>query len=145
MCYTTPELKEDIEVTGLLEFHLFAATSARDTDFTVKLVDVYPDGRAYVIADGVIRARYRKSVFRPELVTPGEVNEYTINMGYTSNCFKKGHRIRFDISSSNFPAWERNMNTGNPTGEDARGIPATQIIYHQSDWASYIDLPVIDL
>jgi len=143
LCYTTPELKEDTEVTGPLELHLFAATSARDTDFTARLVDVYPDGRAYNMADGIVRARYRKSVLEPELVTPGEVNEYVINMGNSSQLFRKGHRIRLDISSSNFPLFDRNMNTGNPVGEDAQGIPAMQSIYHQSECPSYIDLPVI--
>lgn len=143
LCYTTPELEEDTEVTGPLEVHLFAATSARDTDFTAKLVDVYPDGRAYNIGEGIIRARGRKSVLKPELVNPGEVNEYRINMGTTSQLFRKGHRIRIDISSSNFPMYDRNMNTGNPIGQDAEGIPAMQTIYHQSEYASYVDLPVI--
>jgi len=143
LCYTTPVLEEDIEITGPLELHLFAATSARDTDFTAKLVDVYPGGRAYNIADGIIRARYRKSVAQPELVNPGEVNEYVINMRNTSCMFRKGHRIRIDISSSDFPRWDRNMNTGNLIGEDAQGIPAMQTIYHQPGYASYIDLPVI--
>lgn len=143
LCYTTPEVAEDTEVTGPLGLHLWAATSARDTDFTAKLVDVYPDGRAYNAADGIIRARYRKSTFEPEFITPGEVNEYTINMGNVSQLFRKGHSIRIEISSSNFPAFDRNMNTGNPLGEDAEGIPAMQTIYHQQGYASYIDLPVI--
>jgi putative CocE/NonD family hydrolase len=145
LCYTTPELKEDVEVTGPLMLHLFAATSARDTDFTAKLVDVYPDGRAYnVVCDGITRARYRKSLFAPEPVTPGEVNEYVINLEAVSQLFRKGHRIRIDVSSSCFPEYDRNMNTGNAVGEDTRGIPAMQSIYHQADYASYIDLPVIE-
>jgi putative CocE/NonD family hydrolase len=143
LCYTSPELDEDMEVTGPLALHLFASTSVRDTDFTAKLIDVYPDGRAYNVADNIVRARYRKSVFEPELVTPGEVIEYIINMGNSSQLFRKGHRIRIDISSSNFPAFDRNMNTGNPIGEDARGIPAMQTIYHQSEYPSHIALPVI--
>ncbi len=143
LCYTTPELKEDVEVTGPLEIHVFAATSARDTDFAAKVVDVYPDGRALNLAEGIKRAKGRLSESRPELVNPGEVYEYVIVMGDTSQLFRKGHRIRIDISSSNFPAVDRNMNTGNPIGEDARGIPAMQTIYHQTGYASYIDLPVI--
>jgi putative CocE/NonD family hydrolase len=144
LCYTTPELKEDIEITGPLMLHLFAATSARDTDFTAKLVDVYPDGHAYnVTCDGIIRARYRKSLFTPELVRPGEVNEYVINLEATSQLFRKGHRIRIDISSSSFPEYDRNMNTGNPIGEDAVGIAALQQLYHSREYPSYIDLPVI--
>lgn len=143
LSYTTAELGENTEVTGPLEVHLFAATSARDTDFAAKLVDVYPDGRAYNVAEGIMRARGRKSVFQPQLVDPGEVNEYVINMGNTSQLFKAGHRIRIGISSSNFPMYDRNMNTGNLIGEDAEGIPATQTVYHQPGYTSYIDLPVI--
>ncbi len=144
LCYTTPELKEDVEVTGPLKLHLFAATSVRDTDFTSKLIDVYPDGRAYnVVCDGITRARYRKSLFAPELVTPGEVNEYVINLEAVSQLFRKGHRIRLDVSSSSFPEYDRNMNTGNDVGEDTRGVPAMQTIYHQGSYASYIDLPVV--
>ncbi|MFC1535427.1 CocE/NonD family hydrolase, partial [Thermodesulfobacteriota bacterium] len=145
LCYTTSILKEDIEVTGPLELHLFASTSVRDTDFTAKLCDVHPDGRSYNVAGGIIRARYRKSYFEPELLTPGEVNEYVINMGNSSQLFRKGHRIRINLTSSNFPEFDRNMNTGNPVGEDARGIPAMQSIYHESKYPSYITLPVIPL
>ena len=132
-----------MEVTGPLEVHLYAATSASDTDFTAKLVDVYPDGRAYNIAEGIKRARGRKSIFELEPVKPGEVVEYTINLGNSSQLFRRGHCIRIDISSSNFPMYDRNMNTGNPIGEDAEGIPAMQTVYHQRGCASYIDLPVI--
>jgi len=143
LCYTTKELDEDMEVTGPLMLHLFASTSARDTDFTAKLIDVHPDGFAYNVADGMTRARYRKSILQPELLNPGEVYEYSIDMRNTSQVFGKGHRIRIDISSSNFPAADRNMNTGSPIGEDAEGIPAMQMVFHQSEYASYIDLPVI--
>jgi putative CocE/NonD family hydrolase len=145
LCYTTSELKEDIEVTGPLSLHLFASSSAVDTDFVAKLVDVYPSGYTYDIADGIIRARYRKSFVKPDLITPGEVYEYVINLGGTSNLFREGHRIRIDIASSNFPEYDRNMNTGNPPGEDAKGIIAKQSIYHNSEYASYIDLPVISI
>jgi putative CocE/NonD family hydrolase len=143
LCYTSDVLAENVEVTGELAVHLFAATSAKDTDFTAQLIDVHPDGKAYNMADGVIRARYRKSIFKPELVIPGEINEYVIRMGTTSHLFKKGHRIRLDISSSNFPAWDRNMNTGNPIGEDSEPVKATQTIHHSEEHPSYIELPVI--
>jgi putative CocE/NonD family hydrolase len=145
LCYTTTELTEDVEVTGEMEVHLYAATSARDTDFTAQLIDVRPDGRALNIADGVIRARFRKSIYRESsaLVTPGECNEYIVRMGLTSYLFKKGHRVRVDVSSSNFPAWDRNMNTGNAIGEDAVGIVAKQTVYHEPGRSSYIDLPVV--
>jgi uncharacterized protein len=119
-------------------------TSVRDTDFTARLVDVYPDGFAYnVVCGGIVRARYRKSLFQPEFVTPGEVNEYIINLGVVSQLFRQGHRIRLDISSSNFPEYDRNMNTGHLPGEDSKGIIAIQTILHDSKYPSYIDLPVI--
>jgi putative CocE/NonD family hydrolase len=143
LCYTTPALKEDLQITGPLKLHFFAATSASDTDFTAKLVDVCPDGHSYNTAEGITRARFRKSVFAPEPVNPGEVIEYNIDLIATSQLFRRGHRIRLDITSSNFPAFDRNMNTGNPTGEDKGGIPATQNIFHQSSYVSYIDLPII--
>jgi hypothetical protein len=144
LCYTSQELDEDLEITGdPIEIHLFASTSARDTDFAAKLIDVYPDGRAYNLVEGIKRARGLKSALKPELINPGQVYEYIIKMGKTSNLFRKGHRIRVDISSSNFPMFDRNMNTGNATGEDAKGIPAMQTIFHQPGYASYINLPVI--
>ncbi|MBN2075810.1 MAG: CocE/NonD family hydrolase, partial [Dehalococcoidales bacterium] len=143
LCYTTTELEEDVEITGPLEMHIFAATTVKDTDFTAKLVDVCPDGRSYNLSDGIKRARGLKSESDPELIKPGDIYEYVITLGPTSQLFRKGHRIRIDISSSNFPYYDRNMNTGNPIGEDARGITATQTIFHQPDYSSYIDLPVI--
>jgi putative CocE/NonD family hydrolase len=143
LCYTTPELGQDIEVTGPLNLHLFASSSCKDTDFTAKLVDVYPDGRAFNSADGIVRAQYRNSFSDPEPLKQGEIVEFIIRLGHTSQLFRAGHRIRLDITSSNFPTFDRNMNTGNPIGEDAEGIPALQTIYHQAGYASYLDLPVI--
>ncbi|MBW1710600.1 MAG: CocE/NonD family hydrolase [Deltaproteobacteria bacterium] len=143
LCYTTPELKEGIEVTGPLTLHLFASTSAKDTDFTAKLIDVHPDGSAYNVAEGCIRTRYRKSLLQPELISPGGIYEYTINMGAAGIVFGRGHRIRIDVSSSNFPRIDRNMNTGNAFGVDTEGVSAIQTIYHNADYSSYIDLPVV--
>ena len=90
-----------------------------------------------------MRAKYRRSILDPQLIIPGEINEYRIDMASTSNLFKKGHRIRIHITSSDFPRFDRNMNTGNPFGEDAEGIPALQTIFHNAEYASYIDFPVI--
>ncbi len=143
LCYTTSEIEDDFEITGPLKFHLFAATSAKDTDFTARLVDVHPNGQSYPVANGIIRARYRKSLSKAEPVSPGAVYEYTIDMGNTSQLFRIGHRARIDISSSDFPGFDRNMNTGGPIGEDIHGIVAIQNIYHRGSYASYIDLPVI--
>ena len=142
LCYTTDELKQDIEISGPLSLHLCAASSAGDTDFTVKLVDVFPNGAAYNVAEGCVRARYRKSILQPEPIDPGKAYEYDIALSATSNMFKKGHRIRIDISSSNFPRIDRNMNTGNPFGVDKEGTPAVQTIFHQVGSLSYIDMPV---
>jgi len=134
---------EAVEITGPIKLHLFASTTVVDTDFTAKLVDVHPNGAAYNLAEGCLRAKFRNSLLKPELLSPGEVVEYEIDMAVTSNLFKPGHRIRLDISSSNFPRIDRNMNTGNPFAEDSEGIPALQTIFHQKDRASYIDLPII--
>ena len=143
LCYTSPELKEGIEISGPLQLHLFASSSAVDTDFMVRLIDVHPDGLAINVAEGCLRARYRNSILKPELLKPDEVTEFVIDLAATSNYFDKGHHIRIDITSSDFPRFDRNMNTGNPFGEDAQGIPALQTIFHQSGRASYIDFPVI--
>ena len=142
LCYTTRELEEDLEVTGPLMLHLFASTSAADTDFMAKLVDVHPDGAAYNIAEGYIRARYKDDFLHPKPIEPGAIIEYEIDMASTSNLFRRGHRIRIEIASSNFPRIDRNMNTGNGFGEDATGPVATQTVFHEAGFASYIDLPV---
>jgi putative CocE/NonD family hydrolase len=143
LCYTTPELKQDTEVTGPMELHLFVSSSCKDTDFVAKLVDVYPDGRAFNVADGIVRAQYRNSFTVSDLLKPGEITEFVIRLGHVSQLFRKGHRIRIDLTSSNFPTFDRNMNTGNTIGVDAEGLPALQTIYHQTGCVSYIDLPVI--
>ena len=143
LVFTTEPLETDTEVTGPITVTLYAASSATDTDFTAKLVDVYPDGRAYNLQDGIIRARYRASSRTPTLIEPGTIYEYTIDLWATSNLFKQGHRIRVDISSSNFPRFDRNPNTGNPFGMDAELQPATQTIYHDGQYPSHITLPVI--
>jgi putative CocE/NonD family hydrolase len=143
LVYTSEPLEADLEVTGPIEIKLWAASSAPDTDFTGKLVDVYPDGRAYNLAMGIVRARYRESVSKPKLIEPGKVYQYSINLSATSNVFRAGHRIRVDISSSNFPFCDRNLNTGNAIGQDAEIKVALQSVYHDKKHASQIILPVI--
>jgi putative CocE/NonD family hydrolase len=143
LVYSTPPLETDVEVTGPVTVTLYAASTARDTDFTAKLVDVYPDGKAINLTDGVIRARYRESFTNPELIEPGRVYKYTIDIWATSNLFKQGHRIRVDISSSNFPRFDRNLNTGNIAYSDTQMQTATQTIYHNAQYPSHITLPVI--
>jgi putative CocE/NonD family hydrolase len=141
--YTTPPLEADLEVTGPVSVTLYAATDAPDTDFTARLVDVFPDGYAMNVAQGIIRARYRDSWERPTLLEPGRVCRYTLDLWSTSNCFLRGHRMRVEISSSNFPQFDRNPNTGNPFGLDAELRTAIQTVYHDADRPSHILLPII--
>ncbi|MDP8243204.1 MAG: CocE/NonD family hydrolase [Candidatus Hinthialibacter antarcticus] len=143
LVYTTGPLDHDLEVTGPVTMTLFASSTATDTDFTAKLVDVHPDGKAYNICDGIIRARYRNSDTNLELIEPGTVYEYEIDLWVTSNEFKKGHCIRVEVSSSNFPRFDRNPNTGHEFGADTQLIKATQTIYHDAEHPSHIVLPVI--
>lgn len=142
LVYSTPVLHEDMEVTGRIEVTLFAASTATDTDFTAKLVDVFPNGMAKNLTDGILRARYRKSLAKPELLKPGEVTEFKIDAGVTSNVFQKGHRLRIEISSSNFPRFDRNPNTGKPIADESLLIPATQTIHHDRKHESYVLLPL---
>jgi hypothetical protein len=143
LVYTSPPLERDLEVTGPIVMHLFASTDGSDTDFTAKLVDVYPDGKAWNLCDGILRGRYRNGRSPAELLTPGEVNEFEIDLWVTSNVFKAGHRIRVEISSSNFPRFDRNLNTGGPIGDESTGRIATNRIYHDAQHPSHILLPVI--
>jgi len=144
LCYTSAPLDKDLEVTGPIKAVLFAASDAVDTDFTVKLVDVYPDGRAINIQDGVVRAMYRDNdPLRPTPLTPGRVEQYDLDLWATSNVFKAGHRIRVEVSSSNFPRFNRNLNTGEPIPDATRTVVANQTVYHDSEHPSYIVLPVI--
>lgn len=143
LCYTTPPLASDVEVTGPLTVTLYAATSAADTDFTAKLVDVEPCGAARSLTDGIIRARYRQGTDQARLITPGAVEEYVIDLVATSNVFKAGHRIRLEISSSNFPRFDRNFNSAGDPWSGTESIPAVQTIYHDEQRPSRIRLPII--
>jgi hypothetical protein len=145
LVYTTPVLTEDIEVTGPVVAKLFASSSARDTDWTVKLVDVFPgpDEKAINVADGILRARYREGLDKPKLMEPGKVYEFVVDLLNTSNVFKKGHRIRIEISSSNFPQYDRNQNTGNELFTDTELRSADQTIHHDAPRPSHLVLPII--
>ena len=143
LVYSTAPLDAYVEVTGPIGAALYAATSARDTDFTAKLVDVEPSGYARNLTDGIVRARYRKVRSPAELVEPGDVYEYKIDLAATSNLFKPGHRIRLEISSSNFPRFDRNTNTGEPVGTDAELVSALQTVHHSSLYASRVTLPIV--
>ncbi len=143
LVYTSSPLTADLEVTGPLALTLWIASSARDTDFTGTLVDVFPDGTARALADGILRARYRAGKTAPALLTPGEPTEITIDLGATSNLFRTGHRIRLEVSSSNFPRFDRNPNTGGVFGQDGTVLRATQTILHDQSHPSRLLLPVV--
>lgn len=143
LVYTTEPLKEDVEVTGPVVVYLQASTDRTDTDFTGKIVDVYPNGYAEILQEGIIRGRYAKTFKEQNLLTPGKVQEFYVDLWSISNVFLKGHRIRIDISSSNFPKYDANPNTGHKFGEDAQTLVATQKIYHDKDHPSHVLLPVI--
>jgi putative CocE/NonD family hydrolase len=144
LVYSTEPLNSDLEVTGPVTLDLFAKCSAVDTDFTAKLVDVYPDGRAINLTEGIIRARYRESTTgAPKPIVPGQVYEYKIDMWATSNVFLKGHRIRLEISSSNFPRFDRNLNTGKDAATDSTFVKATNTILRDALHPSALILPVV--
>jgi hypothetical protein len=142
LVFSTPPLAAPREVTGRITVRLSAATSARDTDFTAKLCDVYPDGRSMLLTDGIVRARYRRSLRRPAPITPGRRTAYDIDLGSTSIIFNRGHRIRVSISSSNAPRFEPNPNTW-PADGSAAPVVAHQTITLGGSEASYIELPEI--
>ena len=143
LVYQSEPLEEGIEVTGSVEAALFASSSAPDTDWAAKLVDVYPDGRAFNISYGLVRARYRESFQAPSLLEPDRVYEYRIRLHPTSNLFRPGHRIRVDISSSDFPNYDRNHNTGGNDWQDVQLRIARQRVFHDANHASHLLLPIV--
>ncbi|MEU1984444.1 CocE/NonD family hydrolase [Nocardia sp. NPDC019395] len=145
LCYSTPVLDEPLEVTGHISLVLHIASSARDTDFTGKLVDVFPDGRAIYLTDGILRARYRNSLAAPELLEPEQVYEVTLDLSVTSNVFLPGHRLRLEVSSSNFPRFDRNTNTGGQINTETldQAVVAVNRVLHGPDHPSRLILPVI--
>jgi len=144
LVFTSSPVPKNTEVTGPVVAKLYAASSARDTDFIARLIDVYPNGTAYNLTEGIIRARFRESIWEPpRLLVPGKVYEYTIELLPTSNVFLRGHRIRVHLTSSNFPLWDRNPNTGHAQGMDAELRAAQQTIYHNAKYPSHIILPII--
>jgi putative CocE/NonD family hydrolase len=145
LVYTSAPMNLPLETTGPLRVRLFAATSASDTDFVAKLMDVDPDGVSRILAEGILRARYREGFERPRPVEPGAVGVYEINLVATAHLFGAGHRVRVAITSSSFPRFDRNTNTGRPLGVDGPADlrPARQTIFHDCDRPSHILLPVI--
>ena len=144
LVYSTPPLEKPIEVTGPISVSLFASTTAKDTDFTAKLVDVDTKGFARNLTDGIIRARFRQPRQPASFVKPGEIIEYSIDLWSTSNVFLKGHQIRLEISSSNFPRFDRNLNTGGEIGSELEFVSALQTVHHSSELRSHVTLPIVD-
>jgi uncharacterized protein len=143
LVYSTPPLEEGLEVTGPLDLVLYVSSSARDTDFTAKLVDVYPDGTAYNIQESVLRARYREGFGREVWMEPGGTYRLRIDLKATSNYFGPGHRVRLEVSSSSFPRYDRNLNTGGRNYDEVRWVPARNTVHHAPDRASHLVLPII--
>ncbi len=146
LCYTSAVLEQELEVTGPVTLVLYVRSSAPDTDFTGKLVDVYPDGRAMILTDGILRARYRDGFDKPKSLTPGEIYCIEVDLVATANVFAAGHRIRLEVSSSNFPRFDRNTNTGGviATETEADFKLATNEILHGADHPSHLVLPIIE-
>ena len=143
LVYTGEPLAKDLEVTGPVSMRLCAASSACDTDFVAKLIDVRTDGYAQNIAEGVVRARFRDSASAPTLINPGSIYDYAIDLWSTSHVFKAGHRLRLEVSSSNFPRYDRNANTGNDLLTDREFKSARQSVFHSERYQSHVVLPII--
>jgi putative CocE/NonD family hydrolase len=130
-------------VTGPVSLDLYAKSSAVDTDFTAKLVDVWPNGFAQNLTEGILRARFRESTSEAKQIVPGKVYEYKVDLWSTSNVFLKGHRIRLEVSSSNFPRFDRNLNTGESAAESATFVKATNTVLHDSEHPSALIVPLV--
>ena len=144
LCFSTPPLGHPVEVTGHISLVLNVTSSVVDTDFTGKLVDVHPDGRAIYLTDGILRTRYRDALDAPTLLTPGEVYELEIDLSVTSNVFLPGHRIRLEVSSSNYPRFDRNSNTGGHITDETEFAVATNRVLHGPAHPSRLILPLIN-
>ena len=143
LVYSTPPLDRALEVTGPVRLEFFTSSSALDTDFTAKLVDVLPDGTAINLTEGILRARYRDSQATPTLLAPGRVVPLSIDLWATSNVFPAGHRLRLEVSSSNFPRFDRNLNTGELAANSAKWITATNTIFHDKAHPSALIVPIV--
>ena len=143
LVYTTPAFSHDFEVTGPVSLDLYVSSSAVDTDFTAKLVDVWPNGFAQNLTEGILRMRYRNSQAQSELMNPGQMYKIKIDMIATSNVFLAGHKLRLEVSSSNFPRFDRNLNTGENQANSTRISKAENVVLHDAEHPSALILPVI--
>ncbi len=146
LVFSTSPLAEDVQVIGPVSLKLYAASSARDTDFTAVLIDVGPDGMARNVTEGIVRARFRESIWmEPKLITPGKIYEYNLKLLPTARVFRRGHQIRLHLSSSRFPLWDRNTNTGNNPATDTETKVAHQTVHHDATYPTHLVLPVLPL
>jgi len=143
LVYTSAPLEEGVEVSGFIESTLYVSSDAKDTDFTIKLIDVYPDGRAYNLDETIQRARYREGYEQEVFMEDGQVYQLDLTPMSTSNYFAKGHRIRIEVSSSNFPRFARNLNTGGNNYDEKAGVVARNQIHHSAEYPSQIRLPMV--
>ena len=143
LVYTTEPFKDGVEVTGSIETTLYVSSDAKDTDFTVKILDVYPDGKAYNLDETILRARYREGFDKEVMMEKGKVYKLTLSPMSTSNYFAPGHSIRIEVSSSNFPRFERNLNTGGNNYDEKQGVVAHNQIHHSTLYPSQIRLPIV--
>jgi uncharacterized protein len=143
LVFTTPAIPQEMEVTGPVTADLYVSSSAVDTDFVAKLVDVWPNGFAQNLTDGILRMRYRNSNEKADLLNPGEIYHITVDMWATSNVFLPGHKLRLEISSSNFPRFDRNLNTGGDQAHETRTVKANNILFHDKEHPSALVLPVV--
>ena len=144
LVYTTAPLKEGIEVSGSIDATLYVSSDAKDTDVTIKLIDVYPDGTAYNLDETIQRLRYRNGYDKPLVwMEPGKVYKVTLQPMTTSNYFPAGHSVRIEISSSNFPRFDRNLNTGGNNYDEAKGVVAHNAVHHSKQYPSSVTLTVV--
>jgi putative CocE/NonD family hydrolase len=144
LVYTTEPFAQNTEFTGPVSLHLYIKSSAVDTDFTGKLVDVWPNGFAQNLTEGILRASFRASQEKPGLLNPGKIYDVTVDLWSTSNVFQKGHRLRLEVSSSNFPRFDRNLNTGRNASEDTQWTVANNTVLHDNEHPSALILPVVE-
>ncbi len=144
LVYSTPPLEEGVEVTGTIEITLYVSSDVKDTDFTVKLIDVHPDGKAYNLDETIQRVRYREGYDKQVFMESGKIYQVAVSPMSTSNYFAPGHRIRIEVSSSNFPRFDRNLNTGGRNYDESKGVVARNSVHHSREYPSQIRLPIVN-
>jgi uncharacterized protein len=143
LVYTSEPFEEGMEISGFIESKLYLSSDVKDTDLTIKIIDVYPDGRAYNLDETIQRVRYREGYEKEVFMEEGNVYEVNLTPMSTSNYFQPGHRVRIEVSSSNFPRFDRNLNTGGNNYDETEGVVATNKIHHSEEYPSSISLPVV--